>query len=221
MRVDRGRGADPAADHERTRSLTRWAAETREPALRVWCPPQVVAFGRRDRQASEYEQARERAGEAGYPVAERQVGGHAVAFTGETIAFALVEPVAGDHRQGIQARYDRVLAAVESALSDRGVPTARGEPPASFCPGSHSLRLPDGGKLVGLAQRVRQETATVAGVLVTDAAAVTAVLAPVYHALDMPFEPDAVGDIPNQAGAAYQDTLATRLRAAATPERNT
>ncbi len=211
MRVLRGRGATPAADHSLTAELLEVTAETGVPGVRVWYPPRQVAFGRRDRSASGYEAAREAAAEEGYPPVQRRVGGHAVAFTGETLAVALATP-AGADRSRIDDRYEAVLAGLREALAACGVDASIGEPPASFCPGSHSLQAH--GKVAGLAQRVRRDVAGVGGVvLARDAAAFAAVLDPVYDALDVPFDPGSVGSVAAAGGdpAALRDAVESAL----------
>jgi hypothetical protein len=55
--------------------------------------------------------------------------------------------------------------------------------------------------VAGLAQRVRQDAAVVAGVVVVaDPAAVATVLDPVYAALGVPFDPDSVGSVAGSGG---------------------
>ena len=194
MRLLRGRASDPETDQRRTREMADAVADTGEPALRVWTPHRQVVFGRRDRRSDGYDRAGEAARRQDFAVREREVGGRAVAYTGTTVAFALAEPV-DDHRTGIGARYDRALDALQTALTDCGVDAERGEPPDSFCPWSHSLQTEDG-KVAGVAQRVRQDVAVVAGVVVvSDADAVVDVLDPVYDALDVPFDPASVGSL--------------------------
>lgn len=184
----------------------------REPALRAWTPHRQVAFGRRDRQAGGYDRARAAATERGYAVLEREVGGRAVAYTGTTVAFALAEPTA-DGRGGIQARYDRVIGAVRATLRDLGVEAREGEPPNAFCPGTHSLQAD--GKLVGLAQRVRQSVALTAGIVVVrDHADIAAVLDPVYAALEVPFDPDSVGSLARAGGDDDPETVCRALERA-------
>jgi octanoyl-[GcvH]:protein N-octanoyltransferase len=200
MRVLRGRGATPAADHSLTAELLEVTAETGVPGVRVWYPPPQVAFGRRDRSESGYEAAREAAARRGYPPVQRRVGGHAVAFTGDTLAFALAAPT-GAARTGIDDRYESVLGDLRAALDVCGVAATSGEPPASFCPGSHSLQA--GGKIAGLAQRVRQDVSVVGGLVVArDAEAVAAVLEAVYEALDLAFDPESVGSVTDAGGDA-------------------
>jgi len=198
VRVYRGRKETVAADRAVTDRFVERVATESEPAVRVWQPHRQVAFGRRDANAAGYDRARELAGKWGFPTVEREVGGRAVAYTGRTVAFARAVPL-DDPRTGLGERYDAVLGALERALADLGVETSEGEPPDSFCPGSHSLRTAvdgTGRKLVGLAQRVRTGAAVVAGILVVaDHAEIADVLAPVYRALSVSFDPETVGSV--------------------------
>ncbi|MDQ2052355.1 lipoate--protein ligase family protein [Natronolimnohabitans sp. A-GB9] len=201
MRILRGRRATIEADREISRRLLSIAADG-ECAVRVWTPHRQIAFGRRDRQLEGYDRARELARDGGFPSVERDVGGRAVAYDGETtLAFARAEPVT-DFRRGTDERYERATAAVERALTtlESGLEPVRGEPDDSFCPGAHSLSVTaaDGGlrKIVGIAQRVRQDAAVVAGtVLVANRDPLAAVLEDVYGALAVPFDPESVGTV--------------------------
>lgn len=139
MRVLRGRADDVETDRTKTREMTVRVSETGERALRVWRPHRQVAFGRRDVREDGYERAREACTERGFPAVERRVGGRAVAYTGSTVAFARAEPVA-DIRSGLQDRYAAATTDLQVALRRLGVATYPGEPPDSFCPGTHSLR---------------------------------------------------------------------------------
>jgi lipoate-protein ligase A len=199
MRVSRGRADTIAADHERTDALVERAVERAEQALRVWSPHQQVAFGRRDTRADGYDVATAAAERHGYPPVDRAVGGRAVAYTGSTLAVVHADPDAD--RTAIQSRYEDATERVTRALASLGVDATDGEPPDSFCPGAHSLQAD--GKLVGLAQRVRADVAITAGiVLVSDHAPVARVLAPVYDALGIPFDPDSVGSVARAGGPA-------------------
>jgi lipoate-protein ligase A len=200
MRLLRGRASDHERDYQRTRELVAWTAAESTPSLRCWRPHRQVAFGPRDRRAEGYDRASGIARDRGYAVLERAVGGRAVAYTGQTVAFALAEPTAAG-REDIAARYDRVQGAVERALRTVGVAVCEGEPPDAFCPGSHSLRAD--GKLAGLAQRVKRDVALTAGVVVIrDHEAIAAVLDPVYEALGVPFDPASVGSVARAGGDA-------------------
>jgi len=193
MRVVRGRASNVEEDRAVTEHLVTDAAETGVPAIRVWTPHRQVAFGRRDAREPGYERARDAAQDHGYPPSERETGGRAVAYTGNTVAFTRVEPVK-ELRTGIEERYDEAVSLVGAALADCGVDAERGEPPDSFCPGAHSLSAD--GKLCGIAQRVGGGVARVGGILVVrDHTAVATVLTPVYDALGVPFDPDTVGSI--------------------------
>ncbi|WP_254279718.1 lipoate--protein ligase family protein [Haloarcula marina] len=212
MRLLCGRARDHERDYERTREMVARVGERGVPALRVWTPHRQVAFGRRDRRAERYDRAREIAAEKGYAVLERAVGGRAVAYTGSTVAFALAEPVS-DGRGSIDERYDRVTGMVRDALAALGVDAREGEPPDAFCPGTHSLQAD--GKVVGLAQRVHRTAALTAGIVVVrDHDALAAVLAPVYDALGVPFDPNSVGSVARAGGPADPETVVDALETA-------
>ncbi|GAB6860543.1 lipoate--protein ligase family protein [Haloplanus litoreus] len=209
MRVLRGRAATADADRERTGAMLARTGETGEPAVRVWTPGRQVAFGRREAAESGYDRARAAARERDFLPVERRVGGRAVAYTGTTLAFAHAVPVT-DARTGLAERYEETTERLRRALSNLGVETAVGEPPESFCPGTHSLQ--SGGKLVGVAQRVRTDAALVAGcVLVTDREELASVLAAVYDALDQPFDPQSVGSVAAAGGPADPDRVRTAV----------
>ena len=210
VRVVRGRASQLDADRTGTDAMLASTAETGVPTVRVWAPHRHVAFGRRDARAEGYERAITAAESHGYPAVERSVGGRAVAYSGTTLAFAVAVPTE-DSRRGLEARYDAATTAVVRALRSLGVPARRGEPEASFCPGDHSVQAR--GKISGIAQRIRRETALVAGVVVVDAhEELASVLAPVYEALDVPFDPDSVGSVARSGGPADPDAVAESLR---------
>lgn len=219
MRVLRGRLSTPTADRCRSRELVSTVRSTAEPALRVWQPPRHVAFGRRDANSQGYSQAKRLLATRNIRFIERSVGGHAVFFTGRTIAFLHAEPIA-DPRLGVTERYDSVLADVRDALSELGVETTRGEPAAAFCPGTHSLSHE--GKIVGVAQRVRQDVAVVAGiVVVTDHEAIASLLDELYPLLGLSFDPAATGSIQRAGGKTRPGTVRRELEDALADESKT
>ncbi len=208
----RGRRADPTEDRARTETAIGHAAEIGEAVLRVWYPPPQVVFGRLDRHAEGYDQARAWAREQGFPPAERSVGGRAVVMTGTTLAFVRAEPVA-EPRAGIDDRYETVLDTLTAVLNEFGVDVSTGEPPESFCPGSYGLQAD--GKLAGLAQRVRQDVAVVGGVLIVDDRdRVATILGEVYRTLDYPFDPQTVGSVTAVAGQVDPDDVRTAVETA-------
>lgn len=203
MRVVRGARSNADADRRLTRQLTRFADRADETTIRVWTPPKQVAFGRRDSMASGYEDARQIALEHGYEPVERRVGGTAVAYTGQTIAFAVADPTSSG-RDGIDSRYRETLARLTDALEATGAAVDRGEPPESFCSGAYSIQGPTG-KIAGIAQRVRRRATLVGGCVVavtTEERLIPAVLDPVYTALETPFDPGSVGSVESAGGPA-------------------
>ncbi|WP_128477247.1 lipoate--protein ligase family protein [Halorussus pelagicus] len=209
MRVLRGRAASRDADREVVAAMLERAAETGQASVRAWRPHRQLAFGRRDSRADGYETATAVADACDFPPVERSVGGRAVAYTGNTVAFAKVVPLE-DMRIGMDERYEATTRAVQRALWRLGVPASRGEPEASFCPGDYSLRR--GGKLVGVAQRVRKNAALVSGVVVVrDHEEIADVLDRVYEPLDIPFDPDSVGSIAEAGGSDDPETVARTI----------
>jgi len=206
--VVRGRLEDAVADGDATSALRDRVADAGRPAVRVWAPARIVAFGRRDVRGDGYDAAADAARDRGFEPVERSVGGRAVAYDGETtLAFARFTPVDGV-RGGLDDRYEALTRDLERALADLGVDTSRGEPPESFCPGQHSLRVAEGGKLAGLAQRVTQGAAITSGVLVVaNHDELAAVLDAVYGALDVPFDPDSVGSVATAGGPSDPDRV--------------
>ncbi|WP_436923178.1 lipoyl protein ligase domain-containing protein [Halosimplex amylolyticum] len=217
MRVYRGRADTIDADRAVSERLVERVAAEGDPAVRVWRPHRQIAFGRRDTGAAGYERARELADGRGFPPVEREVGGRAVAYTGSTVAFARVTPV-DDLRSGLQERYDATTADLLDALDGLGVDAGDGEPPDSFCPGTHSVQADCGGrvrKLAGLAQRVRADVAVVAGVLVVrDHEPIAGVLDPVYETLEVPFDPETVGSVASAGGESDPQAVVRRVETA-------
>ncbi|ARS89889.1 lipoyl protein ligase domain-containing protein [Natrarchaeobaculum aegyptiacum] len=224
MYVYRGRAADVTVDRSVSERLLEHAAGG-DSAVRVWTPHRQFAFGRRDRRLEGYDRARERARDRGFPPLEREVGGRAVAYDGETtLAFARAAPVA-DLRRGTDERYERVTAAVENALREVGLDSVqRGEPANSFCPGAHSLSVTRGAgleKVVGIAQRVRHDAALTAGIVVVDRRdELATALEAVYDALEVPFDPASVGSVATGDGPTDPDAVAAALENALVGDRS-
>ncbi|GAB3413595.1 biotin/lipoate A/B protein ligase family protein [Haloparvum alkalitolerans] len=216
MRVVRGRAGTPDDDREATAAMLSATAADGIPRVRVRAPHRQVAFGRRDARQEGFPTARAAALERGYEPVERSVGGRAVAYTGETLAFAVAVPLA-EMREGLDERYATATETLLETLRDLGADVARGEPAASFCPGDHSVRVADGGKVAGLAQRVQKDAALVSGCLVvvaSDEPAVAEVLTPVYDALGVTFDPESVGSLAAAGGPSDPDRVARALETA-------
>lgn len=219
MRVFRGRAATPEADAEVTAELLDRTGETGEPGLRVWRPHRQIAFGRRDANAEGYERAQRAARDRGFEPVERSVGGRAVAYTGTTLAVAHARPI-DDMRRGLDERYDEAVDQLRAALGRLGVDAEPGEPPNSFCPGTHSLQV-EGRKIAGVAQRVKQDAALVASVvIVDDHGEIADVLAPVYGALGVPFDPETVGSVASAGGPDDPATVARAIEDAVVGDRD-
>lgn len=203
MHVVRGSLSDVEVDRRVTRELTRLTERTGESALRVWTPPRQIAFGRRDSTREGYGRARQLASQHGYVPVERSVGGSAVAYTGETVAFGITLPLEHGERCGIDRRYREAISTLIQALEAVGSDVSPGEPSESFCPGDYSVQ--GDGKIAGIAQRIRRESALVGGCVIVsrdDEAAVSDVLEPLYAELEIPFDPRSVGSVERAGGSA-------------------
>lgn len=196
----RGRRATRETDRAATRAMVARAGETGEPAVRVWRPGRQLAFGRRDTRADGYDRARAAAADHEFPPVERSVGGRAVAYADTTLAFAHAVPT-DERRTGLDDRYETAVTTVVEALTDCGASVTRGEPADAYCPGDYSVRATDGGKVAGIAQRVRKGAALVAGsVTVAEQDPIRAVLTDVYEALGVAFDPASVGSVAAAGG---------------------
>ncbi|MFW6447942.1 MAG: lipoyl protein ligase domain-containing protein [Halobacteriota archaeon] len=220
MFVVRGRPVAADRDGLVSRAMLERTGRTGEAGVRAWRPHPQVAFGPRDVRHEGYPAAARAAREAGLPPTERRVGGHPVALTGSTVTCTWAVPI-DDARRGLSARYDAAMDRLRGALADVGVEAVRGEPPDSFCPGQHSLSAT--GKIVGLAQRVTADAAAVSGVVVTaEHERIGQVLAEVYPALGLAFDPDSVGSVARAGGTAdptvVEAAVEARLLDGARPE---
>lgn len=212
------RGREPTVERDRaaTAAALNRAGENAEVVVRVWAPHRQVAFGRRDARADGYEQATAAAREREFEPVERSVGGRAVAYTGRTLAFAVAIPQS-TMRTGITERYEMATEAVVDALQGTGAGVRPGEPPQSFCPGDHSVRVAGGGKVSGIAQRVRADAALVSGCVLVeraDTSPIASVLEPVYAALGVAFDPESVGSVAAAGGSDSAGRVAAALETA-------
>lgn len=220
MRVYRGRRDTRAADRAATAAMLAGTAESGDPSLRVWAPGRQVAFGRRDAREDGYADAKRAARGRGFPTDERSVGGRAVAYADSTLAFASAVPLA-DVRTGLADRYDDAVRTVVETLRALDADVEGGEPPRSYCPGDHSVRVAGGGKVAGIAQRVRQGAALVSGcVTVAEEEAIRDVLVPVYDALDVPFDPESVGSVAAAGGPSDPAVVRDALESAFVADRD-
>lgn len=221
VRVYRGRRSDRESDRAATRAMVQEAAERGVPALRVWQPGRQLAFGRRDARTDGYEDARTAAAAHDFPPVERSVGGRAVAYADSSLALAYAVPT-DDERGGLDGRYDDALDRVVTGLADCGAAVEPGEPADAYCPGDYSVRASGGGKIAGIAQRVRRGAALVAcGVTVTEREPIRAVLRDVYDALGVAFAPASVGSVTAAGGPGDPTPVRRSLEAAFVGDRET
>jgi lipoate-protein ligase A len=203
-----GRGAfDTAASRALLEAVARGE---RGETLRVYRPDDVAAFSTTDAHRDGFGRAVRAARDHGFDAALRLAGGSAALFQRETLAFGWcrAEP---EPRAGIRARFDAMAARVARALRKLGVDARVGEVPGAWCPGDASVNARGRVKLMGVGQRVVRGASWTGGVIaVGGSARARAVLAPVYAALGLGYDPAATGCIADEIG----DTPVEAVRAA-------
>jgi len=177
--------------------------------LRISRPGPAVAFGKRDVVSDGYGVAVDAVRSAGFEAVERLAGGRASAFHDGTLHFghAVRDP---DPRAGVTARFEQTAALVAQAFGRLGIDARVGEIPGEYCPGEHSVNARGAVKLMGLGQRVIGGGAYLGGVIVVDGAErIRDVLAPVYEALALDWDPDTTGSLAaERPGTSWSDVAA-------------
>ncbi|MDR7252910.1 lipoate-protein ligase A [Nocardioides sp. BE266] len=194
--------------------LRRAGAGELDEALRVYRPAgPAVVFGRRDTRLPGYPAAVAAAHEAGFGTAVRAVGGRAVAYTREAVVVDHVRAEA-QSPASMDRRFEDFGRRFAALFGDLGIDARVGPVPGEYCPGAHSVNARDEVKLVGTAQRVLPRAWLFSSLVnVGDRDRVSAVLADVYGALDLPFDPASVGTLQSEAGTGADEVLAAVLRA--------
>jgi octanoyl-[GcvH]:protein N-octanoyltransferase len=187
---------DPAFDTAVSHATMRRVAAGELPeTLRLARPGRVVAFAKRDALSPGYADAVAAARAAGFGAMLRLAGGRAAVFHEGTLELAHAVPDP-DPRRTIHDRFESTAELLAGALGGLGIDARVGEVPGEYCPGRWSVNAGGARKLAGIGQRVISGGAHVGTVIVAeDAAAVRAVLEPVYAALGLAWDPATVGAV--------------------------
>jgi len=179
--------------------LARVARGEREPALRVFRPAPAVAFGRLDALRPGYAAACDVARRHGFEPVLRLGGGHAAAFDEGCLVIDEVtrQPAV---TQGLTERFERVTGTLAAALSSVAGDVRVGELPGEYCAGRWSLNVAGRAKIAGTAQRIVRGAALVTAVVVVQGAErIRSVLAGVYDALELAWDPATAGALEDAA----------------------
>jgi octanoyl-[GcvH]:protein N-octanoyltransferase len=201
----------PALDMAVSHSLLlRVAERVRPPAARVYEPGPTVAFSKLDSHAPGFATACDAARAHGYEPLIRLGGGHAAAYGPGCLV--VEEIVTHDSvLQGLQERYARATATLESALRGLGAPVEAGALEGEYCAGTHSLHAGDV-KVAGISQRVVKGAALTSAVVLVDAGpSIRAVLVDVYRALAIEWRPGTAGSLADVAPAPPLEDVARAL----------
>jgi octanoyl-[GcvH]:protein N-octanoyltransferase len=179
--------------------MHRVAAGELPETLRLARPAAVVAFAKRDALASGYPEAVAAARDEGFGAVLRLAGGRAAIFHEGTLELAHAVPDR-DSKAGIHARFEATAGLIARALRRLGTDARVGEVPGEYCPGRWSVNAAGARKLAGIGQRVvAGGSHTGAVIVVEDADRIRRVLAPVYRALGLEWDPSTAGAVEDEA----------------------
>jgi lipoate-protein ligase A len=106
-------------------------------------------------------------------------------------------------RAGIHDRFERTAGLLAPALARLGVAARVGEVAGEYCPGRYSVNARGAVKLAGIGQRVVGGGSHTGVVLVVEGEdRINEVLAPVYAALGLDWEPAVTGSVRTEAPSA-------------------
>jgi octanoyl-[GcvH]:protein N-octanoyltransferase len=203
---------DPALDAAVSRALMLRVAGGELPAtLRIAHPGTTVAFAKRDAVSPGYEEALAAAEAHGFEATLRLAGGRAAVFHEGTMEIGHATPDE-EPRMGIHERFERTAARIARALGRLGVDARVGEVTGEYCPGRYSVNARGAAKLAGIGQRVVGGGSHTGVVLVVEGEQrINDVIAPVYEALGLSWDPGASGSVrseaPDASWAAVGDAL--------------
>jgi lipoate-protein ligase A len=203
---------DPALDAAVSRAVMQRAADGELPeTVRIARTGATVAFGKRDAVAPGWEEAVRAARASGFEPTLRLAGGRAAVFHEGTMEIGHAVPDA-EPRAGIHARFQDTAERLARALARLGVDARVGEVEREYCPGGYSVNARGAVKLAGIGQRVIAGGSHTGVVLVMDGERrVNDVLAPVYDALGLDWNPAATGSVRTEAPTASWDAVADAL----------
>jgi octanoyl-[GcvH]:protein N-octanoyltransferase len=194
---------DPALDAAVSRAtMLRVAAGDLPETLRIAPTGTTVAFAKRDAVAQGYAEAVQAARERGFDATLRLAGGRAAVFHDGTMEVGHAVPDA-EPRGGIHERFARSAERLARALARLGVDARVGEVAGEYCPGRYSVNARGVAKLAGIGQRVVGGGSHTGVVLVVEGEdRINGVLAPVYAALGLDWDPAASGSVRSEAPGA-------------------
>lgn len=185
--------------------LDKVSQESMPETLRLYTPPEVVAFGPLDTISRGYRASIIEAQNKGFGAIRRLAGGRAAVFHRGTIAFSWTIPDA-EPRSNIESRFNDASVILLNAFRRLGIEARIGEVPGEYCPGRFSINAKGKKKIMGVGQRIVSKAAHLGGVIVlADSNRIREVLTPVYAALELNWDPNTVGSIEDELGSTTYD----------------
>lgn len=179
--------------------------------LRIYHPSPTVAFGSRDTRSLGYASAVASSRRWGFAAVNRMVGGRAAAYH----QHSLVMEIAGgarDPHTGSRARFVDHAEVMVRTLGEFGVDARIGELAGEYCPGEFSVNARGKRKLVGAAQRIVPGAWLLSAVVqVGDRESLLRVTSDVYDDLALPWQPETLGVIEDEAPGITVDEVASAI----------
>lgn len=196
--VEGSAGGEPALDVALPHALLDLlAAGRRRPVLRCYRPSATVAFGRRDTFLPGFAAAVAATRRHGFTPVIRGAGGRAAAYDDGSLIFDEVMPADGSQ---IRERFAEDAGRQARALQSLGVDARVGEVTGEYCPGEFSVNARGRVKLIGAAERIVRGAWLHSSVVVVEGAdRLRSVLADVYAALGLDWDPASVGAVGQEA----------------------
>ena len=190
---------DPTLDAALATALLRRASRdpTTDRVVRVYTPAPTVAFGRLDANRPQFAEVAATARRHGVAPVVRGTGGRAAAYHEQTVVLEILSPD-DEGPAGLKPRFGRFAGDLVEILRGLGVDARIGPVPGEYCPGDWTVNGAGRVKLAGTAQRVMARAWMIgAELVVTNADSIRAVLADVYAALELDFDPATAAAVTN------------------------
>lgn len=211
--VDRHFPEDPTLDAALATALLRRASRDpkTERVVRVYCPAPTLAFGRLDANRPQFGEVAATARRHGFAPVVRGTGGRAAAYHEQTVVLEIIAPD-DEGPAGVKPRFGHFAGELVDVLRSLGVDARIGPVPGEYCPGDWTVNGAGRVKLAGTAQRVMARAWMIgAELVVTNADPIRAVLAAVYGALDLDFDPATAASVADLRPDITVDTVRSAL----------
>ncbi len=155
----------PSDEHRFIQHLLDETSRTGKSYLWVWNPLKQLALSPSSLNRNGVSEAIKHAERKGFPAVERITGGGPVPHNGRTVSFVYTDRI--DNTDiGLNDRYREITSNLSDLLGSLDISVSCGESMGEFCPGQYSIHAE--GKIAGVAQRLKRNSALTSGVVVIE-----------------------------------------------------